>query len=78
MQPVKMYSGPFCPYCTMAKQFLKTQGVTEIEEIRVDKNPQDYAQMQALSGQRSVPQIFMPCTERAGWPRFWRAIDAIM
>ena len=45
MQPVKMYSGPFCPYCTMAKQFLKSQGVTEIEEIRVDKNPQDYAQM---------------------------------
>lgn len=67
MQPVKMYSGPFCPYCTMAKQFLKTQGVTEIEEIRVDKNPQDYAQMQALCGQRSVPQIFIGHTHVGGF-----------
>ena len=66
MQPVKMYSGPFCPYCTMAKQFLKSQGVTEIEEIRVDKNPQDYAQVQALSGQRSVPQIFIGETHVGG------------
>ena len=67
MQTVTIYSGPYCPYCTMAKQFLKTQGVTEIEEIRVDKNPQDYAQMQALSGQRSVPQIFIGQTHVGGF-----------
>ncbi|MDO5073919.1 putative glutaredoxin [Neisseria animaloris] len=59
MQPVTMYTGPYCPYCTMAKKFLKSQGISEIKEIRVDHNPADYAEMQQITGQRSVPQIFI-------------------
>lgn len=59
MQHIKMYTGPFCPYCKMAMQLLRSLGVSEIEEIRVDKNPEDFAQMQAITGQRSIPQIFI-------------------
>ncbi|MDO5070584.1 MAG: glutaredoxin 3 [Neisseria zoodegmatis] len=67
MQPVTMYTGPYCPYCTMAKQFLKSQGITEITEIRVDKNPADFAEMQQITGQRSVPQIFIGSTHVGGF-----------
>ncbi|KPN73194.1 MULTISPECIES: glutaredoxin 3 [Neisseria] len=67
MQPVTMYTGPYCPYCTMAKQFLKSQGISEIKEIRVDQNPADYAEMQQITGQRSVPQIFIGNTHVGGF-----------
>ncbi|MDO4433543.1 MAG: glutaredoxin 3 [Alysiella sp.] len=67
MNQVTMYTGPYCPYCTMAKQFLKQLGVHEIKEIRVDSAPDVYAQMQQLSGQRSVPQIFIGKTHVGGF-----------
>ena len=67
MQPITMYTGPYCPYCTMAKQFLKSQGVHEIKEIRVDQKPADYAEMQQTTGQRSVPQIFIGSTHVGGF-----------
>ncbi|KLT73073.1 glutaredoxin [Neisseria arctica] len=67
MQAIKMYTGPYCPYCTMAKQFLKSQGITEIEEIRVDQSPEKYAEMQQITGQRSVPQIFIGDTHVGGF-----------
>ena len=59
MPHIKMYTGAFCPYCTMAKQLFRQVGVSEIEEIRVDKEPEQFAQMQQLTGERSVPQIFI-------------------
>ena len=65
MPEIKMYTGAFCPYCTMAKQFLSQLGVQQIEEIRVDKNPDEFANMQQITGQRSVPQIFIGDTH--GW-----------
>ncbi|EGV35622.1 glutaredoxin 3 [Neisseria weaveri] len=64
---IKMYTGPYCPYCTMAKQFLKSQGITEIEEIRVDRSPELFAEMQQITGQRSVPQIFIGETHVGGF-----------
>lgn len=67
MAPIKMYTGPRCPYCTMAKQFLKSQGITEIEEIRIDGNPAAFAEMQQITGQRSVPQIFIGDTHVGGF-----------
>ena len=51
----------------MAKQFLKQLGYTDIEEIRVDKNPESYAEMQQITGQRSVPQIFIGKTHVGGF-----------
>lgn len=67
MQPVTLYSGPFCPYCTMAKRLLAEAGVGNINEIRVDRDPAAFAEMQQLSGQRSVPQIFIGETHVGGF-----------
>lgn len=67
MQPITMYTGPSCPYCTMAKQFLKSLGVENITEIRVDQNPAGYSEMQQRTGQRSVPQIFIGETHVGGF-----------
>jgi hypothetical protein len=35
MQTVTVYTGPYCPYCTMAKRLLQAVGVKEINEINV-------------------------------------------
>ncbi|MBF0804585.1 MULTISPECIES: glutaredoxin 3 [unclassified Neisseria] len=67
MQPITMYTGPHCPYCTMAKQFLKSQGIEEITEIRIDQNPAGYSEMQQRTGRRSVPQIFIGETHVGGF-----------
>lgn len=67
MQPVTMYTGAFCPYCTMAKKLLASVGVSEINEIRVDESPEAFAEMQQLSGRRTVPQIFIGDTHVGGF-----------
>ena len=52
---VKIYTTQTCPYCTMAKDYLKSKGV-EFEEI--DVSDQEKAQeMMQKSGQMGVPQI---------------------
>ncbi len=45
MQAVKMYTTAVCPYCIRAKQILKSKGVEQIEEIRIDSDPQARATM---------------------------------
>ncbi|MCF7521546.1 glutaredoxin 3 [Neisseria sp. ZJ106] len=67
MNPVTMYTGAFCPYCTMAKRLLAAAGVGEIQEIRVDQNPAAFDEMQQRSGQRSIPQIFIGDTHVGGF-----------
>lgn len=59
MQTVKMYTTAVCPYCIRAKQVLKSKGVDQIEEIRVDENPAERAHMMQITGRRTVPQIFI-------------------
>ena len=66
MQPVKMYTTATCPYCIRAKQFLKSKGVEQIEEIRVDADPQARQQMMEITGRRTVPQIFIGTTHVGG------------
>ena len=59
MPPVKMYTSAVCPYCTRAKQILKARGVSHIEEVRIDLSDQERDHMMALTGRRTVPQIFI-------------------
>jgi len=54
-----MYTTQVCPYCVRAKTLLSQRGVAEIEEIRVDLDPEQRAQMMSLTGRRTVPQIFI-------------------
>ena len=66
MPPVKMYTTAVCPYCIRAKQLLKSRGVAEIEEIRIDERPAERERMMALTGRRTVPQIFIGATHVGG------------
>jgi glutaredoxin 3 len=66
MAPVKMYTTQVCPYCVRAKALLKQRGVQDIEEIRVDLNPSERAHMMNITGQRTVPQIFIGGTHVGG------------
>ena len=66
MSPVKMYTTAVCPYCIRAKQILKAKGVDDIEEIRIDTDPQQREHMMQITGRRTVPQIFIGDTHVGG------------
>lgn len=66
MPPVKMYTTGVCPYCIRAKQFLKSKGVEQIEEIRIDIDPAARNLMMEVTGRRTVPQIFIGDTHVGG------------
>ncbi|NBO40205.1 MAG: glutaredoxin 3 [Betaproteobacteria bacterium] len=66
MTPVKMYTTAVCPYCIRAKQILKSRGVQHIEEVRIDLSDDERDRMMALTGRRTVPQIFIGDTHVGG------------
>ena len=66
MSPVKMYTTQVCPYCVRAKALLKQRGVEQIEEIRIDLDPAQRDHMMAITGRRTVPQIFIGDTHVGG------------
>ena len=66
MQHVKMYTNAVCPYCIQAKQVLKSRGVAQIEEIRIDERTEERANMMEITGRRTVPQIFIGSTHVGG------------
>ncbi|WP_311222432.1 MULTISPECIES: glutaredoxin 3 [unclassified Acidovorax] len=66
MQTVKMYTTAVCPYCIRAKQILKSKGVEQIEEIRIDIDAAARTQMMEITGRRTVPQIFIGDTHVGG------------
>jgi glutaredoxin 3 len=66
MQAVKMYTTAVCPYCVQAKRLLQSKGVAQIEEVRVDANPDERMKMMELTGRRTVPQIFIGSTHVGG------------
>ncbi len=59
MARVLMYCTAVCPYCVRAEQFLQRKGVTEIEKIRVDLQPELREAMMERTGRRTVPQIYI-------------------
>ena len=59
MVKVTMYCTEVCPYCVRAEQLLGRRGVTEIEKIRVDLQPELMDAMIKKTGRRTVPQIYI-------------------
>ena len=66
MQPIRMYTTQWCPYCQQAKALLSQRGVGAIDEIRIDEQPAERATMVRLTGRRTVPQIFIGETHVGG------------
>jgi glutaredoxin 3 len=64
--PVLMYTTAVCPFCVRAKQLLAARGVTEIEEVRVDLDPDRRDEMMRKTQRRTVPQIYIGQTHVGG------------
>jgi glutaredoxin 3 len=54
-----MYTTAVCPYCMNAERLLQSKGVTNIEKIRVDMQPELRLEMMEKTGRRTVPQIYI-------------------
>ena len=63
---VLMYSTAVCPFCVRAEQLLRARGVTEIEKVRVDLDPERRTEMMDRTGRRTVPQIYIGNTHVGG------------
>lgn len=63
---VLMYTTAVCPFCIRAEQLLKARGVTDIEKVRVDLDPDRRIEMMEKTARRTVPQIFIGDTHVGG------------
>lgn len=64
---VLIYRTEHCPYCHRAEALLRARGVTEIEAVRVDVDPDRRDEMVSRTGRRTVPQIFIGSTHVGGF-----------
>jgi len=64
---VTLYSTAVCPYCVRAERLLEAKGVTGIEKIRVDLDPEQRMLMMQKTGRRTVPQIYIGDTHVGGF-----------
>lgn len=66
MSKVVMYSTAVCPFCVRAEQLLTRKGVTDIEKVRIDLQPERREEMMQKTGRRTVPQIYIGETHVGG------------
>ena len=69
-----MYTTAYCPYCINAERLLQSRGVTEIDKIRVDLQPELRLEMMEKTGRRTVPQIYIDDRHVGGFEDL-RALD---
>ena len=74
MPKIIMYSTAVCPYCINAERLLLSKGVTEINKIRVDLQPEQRIEMMQKTGRRTVPQIYIGDQHIGGFDEL-RALD---
>ncbi|APZ52587.1 glutaredoxin 3 [Salipiger abyssi] len=66
MQPIEIYTTPYCGFCHAAKRLLTSKGA-EFTEIDVMEDPSRRPEMvQRANGGRTVPQIFVGPTHVGG------------
>lgn len=58
-QAITMYATGICPYCMQAERLLTAKGVTSINKIRIDTDPDKRKEMMTRTGRRTVPQIYI-------------------
>lgn len=62
-----MYSTGVCPFCQMAERLLRSKGVSAIDKIRIDLEPERRVEMMEKTGRRTVPQIYIGETHIGGY-----------
>lgn len=55
---ILLYTTGWCPYCERARGLLRNKGAA-FREIDIEAQPEKRSEMQARSGRRTVPQIFI-------------------
>ena len=61
-----MYQTDWCPFCRRAEALLRQKGVVEIEIIDVVLDAKGRAELHAITGRRTVPQIYIGDTHVGG------------
>ena len=74
MVEVTMYTTAVCPYCINAERLLQSKGISNINKIRVDLQPELRHEMVAKTGRRTVPQIYIDERHVGGFDDL-RALD---
>ncbi len=67
MPRITMYSTGVCPYCQMAERLLRAKGISAIDKVRVDLEPERRVEMMEKTGRRTVPQIYIGETHVGGY-----------
>ena len=67
MALVTMYTTASCPYCIHAERLLARKGVTAIDRVRVDLEPERRVEMLRKTGRRTVPQIYIGALHVGGF-----------
>jgi len=67
MPRITMYSTGVCPYCQMAERLLRAKGISAIDKVRVDLEPERRVEMMEKTGRRTVPQIYIGDTHVGGY-----------
>jgi glutaredoxin 3 len=66
MAKVEIYTTRYCPYCVAAKQLLGKKGVA-YQEIDVENDPEKRRWLTQVSGQKTVPQVFIDGKSMGGF-----------
>jgi glutaredoxin 3 len=67
MAPVRLYTTRTCAYCTAAKRWLTHVKNVPFEEIDVTFDPAARTWLRQVTGQSTVPQIFVGDTPIGGY-----------
>jgi len=73
MKAVTLYGNAMCPYCGAARMLLTKKGVP-FANIDVGSDPALRSEMEARSGNSTVPQIFVADTPIGGFDELY-ALD---
>ena len=66
LKPVKVYSTPACPWCKVAKAYLKDNDIP-FTDIDVSRDRTGLKEMLAMTGQHGVPVLLVGEKAMVGW-----------
>lgn len=59
MSKLRLFVGTICPFCIKVERFIEEQGISNVEIVNVDKDPQAREYLIEKGGKRQVPCLFI-------------------